>query len=157
MGAGQFTVHIFFFKLSYLTNAILYRPTNYQELFNLRHSSLRNVIEHIFGVAKCRFCLLAAASEYSLRTQSKIPAALAALHNFISIWDPDDIENGQEYDDDSNSMIVGEDREDTAILPENLGSNISPTERLRAGVKRDEIAKAMWADYVEELHIRGEL
>jgi hypothetical protein len=28
------------------------RPENAKELFNLQHSSLRNVIKHIFGVLK---------------------------------------------------------------------------------------------------------
>lgn len=32
----------------------LQKPKNPKELFNLRHSSLRNVIERIFGVAKKR-------------------------------------------------------------------------------------------------------
>ena len=56
-----------------------FRPANYKELFNLWHASLQNVIEHIFGVCKCHFRLMAGAAEYSLQTQSKIPA----LHPFI--------------------------------------------------------------------------
>lgn len=99
---------------------------------------------------------MAAAAEYDLRTQSKIPAALAALHNFIRTWDPEDMA----YDDDEDNnlnMDVREDGEEMPIPPENLGSNISPAERLRAGAKRDEIAKAMWEVYQEELCIRGEI
>ena len=34
------------------------RPQNKEELFNLRHSSLRNAIERIFGVIKKRFPIL---------------------------------------------------------------------------------------------------
>ena len=34
------------------------RPQNKEELFNLRHSSLRNVIERTFGVLKKRFGIL---------------------------------------------------------------------------------------------------
>jgi hypothetical protein len=33
---------------------------------------------------------MVAAPEYSLQTQSKIPLALAALHNLICVVDPDD-------------------------------------------------------------------
>ena len=31
------------------------KPENYRELFNLRHASLRNVIERIFGVLKRKY------------------------------------------------------------------------------------------------------
>ncbi len=34
------------------------KPQNREELFNLRHSSLRNVVERIFGILKKRFPLL---------------------------------------------------------------------------------------------------
>src|SRR5215471_13726721 len=34
------------------------RPRNEKELYNLRHASLRNVIERIFGVSKKRFKIL---------------------------------------------------------------------------------------------------
>jgi hypothetical protein len=34
------------------------KPKNAKELFNLRHASLHNVVEHIFGVAKQKFKIL---------------------------------------------------------------------------------------------------
>jgi hypothetical protein len=63
------------------------RPANREELFNLHHSSLRNVIEHIFGVLKWRFQILLIAPEYNLEVQAQIPIALSAIHNFICIHD----------------------------------------------------------------------
>jgi DDE superfamily endonuclease len=42
------------------------KPENAKELFNLRHASLRNVIERIFGVVKRKFKILAFKAEYSL-------------------------------------------------------------------------------------------
>ena len=54
-----------------------------EELFNLCHASARNVIEHIFGMLKYRFQILHLAPEYSMDIQAHIPAALAAIHNFI--------------------------------------------------------------------------
>jgi hypothetical protein len=36
------------------------RPQNAKELYNLRHSSLRNAIERIFGIVKRRFRVLCA-------------------------------------------------------------------------------------------------
>lgn len=45
-------------------------PTNKRELFHLRHSSLRNVVERIFGVVKRRFPILVKMSPYSFDFQS---------------------------------------------------------------------------------------
>ena len=45
------------------------RPKNAQELFNLRHSSLRNAIERIFGVLKKRFPILTDSTAYPYATQ----------------------------------------------------------------------------------------
>ncbi len=59
-------------------------------------------------------------------------------------------------DDNDLDTEISEDREETLIPPENLGSNISQAERLRAAAKRDGIAKAMWDQYQEERRIRGE-
>ena len=72
---------------------LYFRLANYKELFNLQHASLQNVIEHIFGVCKRRFRLMAAAAEYSLQTQLKIPGAIASLHKFVHVHDPDDLAN----------------------------------------------------------------
>ena len=58
-------------------------PQTKEELFNLRHSSLRNEIERIFGVLKKRFLFLKTAHQYSLWKQSRLVLVLCALHNFI--------------------------------------------------------------------------
>jgi hypothetical protein len=55
---------------------------NYKELFNLRHASLRNIIERIFGVLKRKYQILRHAAEYSIDTQTRIVLACCALHNF---------------------------------------------------------------------------
>ena len=39
-------------------------PRNMQELFNLRHVSLRNAIEKVFGVLKKQFPIIASADEF---------------------------------------------------------------------------------------------
>jgi hypothetical protein len=59
------------------------QPANAEELFNLRHSQMRNAIERIFGVLKQRFQILAESLRYPVDAQSKIVFALTALHNFI--------------------------------------------------------------------------
>ena len=58
-------------------------PTNPKELFNHRHSSLRNVIERTFGVLKARFPILTTAPPYPIETQVKIVLACCILHNHI--------------------------------------------------------------------------
>jgi hypothetical protein len=83
-------------------------PKNREELFNLRHSSLRNVIERIFGILKHQFRILVIPAEYDMSVQARIPPALCAIHNFIYRYDPDDIldsweassEDGSELGDD---------------------------------------------------------
>ncbi|KAL0334035.1 UNVERIFIED_CONTAM: hypothetical protein Sangu_1559700 [Sesamum angustifolium] len=58
-------------------------PTNFKELFNLRHSSARNAIERTFGLLKKRWAILRTASFYNVKTQIRIINACCILHNFI--------------------------------------------------------------------------
>ena len=62
---------------------IIYRPSNKEELFNLGHSQLRNVIERNIGVLKRRFVILRTPPQYSLQVQVKLVLALVGLQNFI--------------------------------------------------------------------------
>ena len=75
---------------SFLDQFPISRPLDCEELFNLRHAQARNAVEHIFGVFKRRFKLLASAPEYSLKMQARFIPALAAVHNFIQIHEPSD-------------------------------------------------------------------
>jgi hypothetical protein len=110
------------------------------ELFNLRHTSARNVIERIFGVLKQRFRILLLAPEYDLNIQAKIPAALCAIHNFIWINDADEGSLPEErnlHDQDHNiGVFVGE----------NLEEDNNEMAR-----RRDQIAQSMWEDYQQIL------
>ncbi len=45
------------------------RPANAKELFNLRHSSLRNAVERVFGVLKNRFPVLSKMPSYPFKFQ----------------------------------------------------------------------------------------
>jgi hypothetical protein len=62
-----------------------------KELFNLRHALACNVIEQIFGILKCQFRILHLPPEYDMSVQSRIPPVLAALHNFICHYGPEEI------------------------------------------------------------------
>ncbi|XLR37987.1 hypothetical protein S83_022647 [Arachis hypogaea] len=65
-------------------------PENPKELFNLRHSSLRNAIERAFGVLKNRFPILSEMSRYNVDTVNEIIIACCILHNFLMNFDPDE-------------------------------------------------------------------
>ncbi|KAG6470744.1 hypothetical protein ZIOFF_071821 [Zingiber officinale] len=67
-------------------------PRNAQELFNLRHSSLRNAIERAFGVVKKRFAIIRSSTEphYGIETQKQIIHCCCILHNYLINADPDE-------------------------------------------------------------------
>ena len=133
---------------------VLPSPRNPLELFNLRHASACNVVEQIFGVLKRCFQVLRDPPEYDMDTQTLIPPALAALHNFIWQYDPDEI---QMYGDDapldlpSPALHMGP-------HPETLGElqmyEVTPAERVQAKERQDQIANSMWQQYQQYLESR---
>ena len=116
------------------------RPQNAKELFNLRHASLRNVIERIFGVIKRKYKILNTPPEYSIDTQSDLILGIAALHNFCRGLDGSKV-------DDYITELEGEieDNEDTIIVDQ--GASIRDPESRAIELKRDQIAEKMWLDY----------
>jgi hypothetical protein len=120
-----------------------FRPVTKEELFNLRHACARNAIERIFGVLKLRFFILTRPPKYSMCLQARIPPALGAIHNFIRIHDPDEINEIalEEFDGVGTCEL--------AVGP------ASAAERARAMAKRDRIAEAMWLEYQTVLQERA--
>ena len=134
----------FFGKL--LTNFnIPLSPRTPEELFNLRHASARNVVERIFGILKRRFRILYLPPEYNMSVQSRIPSALAALHNFIRHYDPEELNTYRnptaEFDLEVLEMAA------TASVGELGTAPVSVAERNIANARRDRIAHDMWAQY----------
>jgi len=124
-------------------------PQNYKELYNLRHSQARNIIERIFGVAKKCFVIIQETNEYPMLTQAKIVSACGVIQNFIGTYDPDDQPEpwGSEEVFSSSAQASG-----------SLGSGtIGGPEIHRASMKREDIAQAMWLSYQEELEARGQV
>jgi hypothetical protein len=118
------------------------RPRNKEELYNLRHSKLRNVIERIFGVTKTRFRILTRPRAFAMKAQVRVVSALFVLHNIlVNIWEAgEDEDNDQEeYEEDGEALDDGE--------RTGQGYHITRGETTRAGAKRDAIAEAMWEDY----------
>jgi len=148
MEARQINVSLFIFLL-YLTD-VPPSPQNPKELFNLRHSQARNVVERIFGVVKRRFRMLRDPPAYDMDIQALIPPALAALHNFIRQYDPEDIEMSDDDDDDDDNDKDDNDS-DSDKLPDfqsplsdtvgELGMGaVTSRETARANERRDRIA-----------------
>ena len=111
------------------------KPENARELFNLRHSSLRNVVKRIFGVLKRQWQILGGKGcEYSINTQVDLFCALVGLYNFGR-------EHGEEdmfLDDAIDSVPSLSFSEDAEFIgPQNKWIE----------KKRDNIAKRMWIDY----------
>jgi DDE superfamily endonuclease len=120
-------------------------PANAEELFNLRHSSARNIIERIFGIVKNRFAILTIAPHYDMDVQARLAPALAAIHNFIRLYDPDEI---------LDLLAEAEDTQPGARIPQTGDLALGPAraaERMLADGKRDGIAQSMWVQYQMEL------
>jgi hypothetical protein len=80
-----------------------------------------------------------AAPEYSLEKQAKLVNAICALHNFIGAYDPED-------GDEINLTEV--EWASPQHLQEDFAVDVTVTEREDASEKWDQIAKAMWEQYV---------
>ncbi|XBI96272.1 hypothetical protein VPH35_032582 [Triticum aestivum] len=61
-------------------------PRTAQELFNLRHSSHRVIVEGAFGALKNSFKILDQKSFHPYSTQVKLVLACCILHNWILQW-----------------------------------------------------------------------
>ncbi|CAL5403798.1 unnamed protein product [Camellia sinensis] len=74
-------------------------PNNSTRVFNMRHSSARNVIERCFGLLKMRWAILRSYSYFPIKTQFRIITACCLLHNLIQREMPMDL------DDDKNEEM----------------------------------------------------
>ena len=110
------------------------RPKTAKELFNLRHSSLRNCVERAFGVVKKRFAVLTnmhGGFDYDVQISLAMSAFL--IHNFI-------IMNSSYADEYVRIDDLGDEQE-------NVAENGELFDRKEAGVMRQEKANSMWEDY----------
>ena len=120
------------------------RPQNKEELFNLRHSSLRNATERIFGVIKKRFPILVTMPSYSFRFQCDLVMCAFMIHNFIrgtELYEDEFYEREDEVDSKENN---DEEEYDQIAAEENNNANMNA-----AKAWRNDIAQRMWNDYQE--------
>lgn len=122
------------------------KPTTREELFNLCHSSLRNVVERIFGVTKRRFQIFKHAPEYSLDVQSSLVFAITTLHNFIR--------NHQLQEDiyDRKEELAEKEKGSSLenVLEEDINTlaNTSKEDGKQINEFHDKLAERMWQDYI---------
>jgi len=89
---------------------------------------------------KKRFKVLTIPQEYNLKTQAQLVCALAVVHNFMKLQDPDD----PLFKDNT---IGSESEADDTATTQPTGSQRESGESKRAMVRREKIALAMWKDY----------
>jgi len=113
-------------------------PQNKEELFNLRHSSLRNVVERIFGVFKGQWKVLAGRGcDYSIETQVDLVLGLVAVHNFIR-------DQGEDNEVSFQPENIVETQEQEMVQLRNGKKTAGST---MMDQKRERIAEDMWRDY----------
>jgi hypothetical protein len=114
------------------------KPQNSKELFNLRHSSLRNVIERIFGVLKRQWQVIGGKGcEYSIPTQIDLFCGVIGVYNFAKQQGDSNL-----FEDDIDIEAIQEEPQiESQLLSQAKG-------RLMMEKKRDEIAERMWKDYL---------
>jgi len=118
-------------------------PENEKELFNLRHASLRNVVERIFGIFKLRFTIFKSAPPFLFKTQAELVLACAALHNFLRKECRSDeflVEPSNESSSSSSMLPIHEDNNDE------LNVQTQEQEREDANLWRTNIGSDMWRD-----------
>lgn len=133
-----------------------YHPQDASELFNQRHSLLRNVTDRVFGVLKARFPILMAAPSYPLQTQVKLVVAACALHNLIRRENPDDRLFKMYGEDASFTMeeslppLEAELRPKTDVEAQcqSLDLTFDAEEIALASESRDFIATGLWNDFI---------
>jgi hypothetical protein len=115
------------------------RPENPKELYNLRHASLQNIVEQLFGVFKKKFTILKSPPEIDLSKQIRLVYSLCVLWSFI-----------QKNKSISSLMEeLKETSEESSGTPISTNTVYSPAvEDARMKIRRDRIANKMWDQYI---------
>ncbi|XP_041992246.1 protein ALP1-like isoform X2 [Salvia splendens] len=114
------------------------KPQNAIELFNMRHTKARNVIERAFAVLKMRWGILRSASYYPIKVQIRLIFCCFLLHNYVrSAMSVDPLD----------ALIDGEPE---AGGNEGDNSNIEYVDVVEAtsgwNMYRDDLANIMWSE-----------
>jgi transposase-like protein len=127
------------------------RPETKEELFNLRHAMMRNVVERTFGTWKKRFPILVHPLPYGLKTQRDLVLALAVLHNMII----DHTSDPEAFVIDPDELLMTSGEDDLPPEDDNEPTLTQVRERARNNTWRDRIAQNMWDQYQAYLCSKG--
>jgi hypothetical protein len=106
------------------------RPANARELFNLRHSQARNVIERLFGIAKKRFPILVNMNAgFSIEAQAELVLCAFLLHSYLMLE--------RDYFPNNGAPLPEPDNNEVDPILDDAGMH----------TWRDDIAASMWQDY----------
>ncbi|PKI44177.1 putative nuclease HARBI1 [Punica granatum] len=136
-----------------------YHPQDAKELFNQRHSLLRNAVDRTFRALKARFPILMSAPPYPLQTQVKLVVATCAIHNYIRREKPDDwIFRMHEQDSllqMEEPLLPLEVEQQLMMHHENrdLGFAFEAEEIELSSRLRDAMATEMWNDYINDIAV----
>jgi hypothetical protein len=114
------------------------KPANKKELYNLRHATLRNIVERIFGCMKRKFPVLDSAPEIKLKKQVHLIYALCALWNFIRTHES--LENLFDDPDEERRLIASS---STNQDPVNVAEEDSIMKYCR-----DNLSTRLWMQYL---------
>ena len=103
------------------------------------------VVERIFGIIKKRFRMMRETNEFPMAHQGQIISAVCVLHNFIRIYDPEDLLEEM----DEEELLGGGGATD--VNRQYRVGDINAAESEEASQRRDEIAQAMWRQYQQYL------
>ena len=129
------------------------RPETSKELYNLRHSQARMVVERAIGRHKNTFRILTSRVSYPIEAQVKILYATAGLMNWI-------IDYGSRTTFLAGEMPVSSREEHSGTLAADLRRGYAPDELIagekgRMAVLRQRISFAMWEQYVAHMALRN--
>ena len=108
------------------------RPDTLEELFNLRYSQLRNVVERAFGRLKGTFRIHRTKPCFGIATQVKVIYTIAALMNWLVDYGDIQVESDKvkESKPGENNFIKDE-------LYDNRANALNTMTRLRQNMARD--------------------
>ena len=124
------------------------RPQTKEELFNIRHAQLRNVIERILGVIRRRFHILNTAPEYSLKVQAQLVLVICALHNFIRHRANSEDDEFYKQSRQMQNESEGGRGSDMTDSTEQVNGYVHTSDMSEMVAERDRLATEMWVDYV---------
>ncbi|KAF9626362.1 hypothetical protein IFM89_032778 [Coptis chinensis] len=119
-------------------------PRTKEELYNHRHSSLRNVTEHCFGVLKSRFLILKFVPAYPFETQRDIVFAACVLHNYIRLEGKNDWIFTR-YENMADENVPSEENDQVEVVASRSSARVQRVNQRQASLLRDSIAHDLWS------------